>query len=185
MKHPALRLTALFLLGLLLGGAVTGAVLSRAFQEQVEEAIPHDLCEEERMRDVYRDLELLCQDIELSMDLDGHFDIMFLEDLTSLGIHCGLLSSYEGYDNLSVLVSQLRALRYENVFAAIPREDRAALVELLRGLQARGGKDPMPDRYVRTPTREEVEEVHRILAAAQAAVGMEANALPWEAEEAA
>ena len=134
------------------------------------------------MRDVYRDLELLCDDIELSMDLDGHFDIMFLEDLTSLGIHCGLLSSYEGYDNLSELASQLRGLRYENVFAAIPKEDRAALVELLRGLQARGGKDPMPDR---TPTREEVEEVHRILAAAQAAVGREANALPWEAEEAA
>ena len=185
MKHPALRLTALFLLGLILGGAVTGAALTRSCQERVEEAIPHELREEERMRDVYRDLELLCQDIELSMDLDGHFDIMFLEDLTSLGIHCGLLSSYEGYDNLSVLVSQLRALRYENVFAAIPREDRAALVELLRSLQARGGKDPMPDRYVRTPTQEEVEEVHRILAAAQAAVGREANALPWEAEEAA
>ena len=185
MKHPALRLTALFLLGLILGGAVTGAALTRSCQERVEEAIPHELRAEERMRDVYRDLELLCQDIELSMDLDGHFDIMFLEDLTSLGIHCGLLSSYEGYDNLSVLVSQLRALRYENVFAAIPREDRAALVELLRGLQARGGKDPMPDHSVKGPTREEVEEVHRILSAAQAAVGREANALPWEAEEAA
>ena len=159
--------------------------MTHSFREQAAEATPLVFREEEQMRNVYRDLEMLCQDIELSMDLDGHFDIMFLEDLTSLGIHCGLLSSYEGYDNLSVLVSQLRALRYENVFAAIPREDRAALVELLRGLQAHGGKDPMPDHYVRTPTREQVEEVHRILAAAQAAVGMEANALPWEAEEAA
>ena len=185
MKHPALRLIALFLLGLLLGGAVTGAALTHSFREQAAEAIPLVFREEEQMRDVYRDLEMLCQDIELSMDLDGHFDIMFLEDLTSLGIHCGLLSSYEGYDNLSVLVSQVRGLRYENVFAAIPKEDRAALVELLRGLQARGGKDPMPDHYVKDPTREEVEEVHRILAAAQAAVGREANALPWEAEEAA
>lgn len=185
MKHPALRLIALFLLGLLLGGAVTGAALTHSFREQAAEATPLVFREEEQMRNVYRDLEMLCQDIELSMDLDGHFDIMFLEDLTSLGIHCGLLSSYEGYDNLSVLVSQVRGLRYENVFAAIPREDRAALVELLRGLQARGGKDPMPDHYVKDPTREEVEEVHRILAAAQAAVGREANALPWEAEEAA
>ena len=171
MKHPALRLIALFLLGLLLGGAVTGAALTHSFREQAAEATPLVFREEEQMRNVYRDLELLCQDIELSMDLDGHFDIMFLEDLTSLGIHCGLLSSYEGYDNLSVLVSQLRALRYENVFAAIPREDRAALVELLRGLQARGGKDPMPDHYVKDPTREEVEEVHRILSAAETAVG--------------
>ena len=185
MKHPALRLIALFLLGLLLGGAVTGAALTHSFREQAAEATPLVFREEEQMRNVYRDLEMLCQDIELSMDLEGHFDIMFLEDLTSLGIHCGLLSSYEGYDNLSVLVSQVRGLRYENVFAAIPREDRAALVELLRGLQARGGKDPMPDHYVKDPTREEVEEVHRILAAAQAAVGREANALPWEAEEAA
>ena len=185
MKHPALRLIALFLLGLLLGGAVTGAALTHSFREQAAEATPLVFREEEQMRNVYRDLEMLCQDIELSMDLDGHFDIMFLEDLTSLGIHCGLLSSYEGYDNLSVLVSQVRGLRYENVFAAIPREDRAALVELLRGLQARGGKDPMPDHYVKDPTREEVEEVHRILAAAQAAVGREANALPWEAAEAA
>ena len=185
MKHPALRLIALFLLGLLLGGAVTGAALTHSFREQAAEAIPLVFREEEQMRDVYRDLELLCQDIELSMDLDGHFDIMFLEDLTSLGIHCGLLSSYEGYDNLSVLVSQLRALRYENVFAAIPREDRAALVELLRGLQARGGKDPMPDHYVKDPTREEVEEVHRILSAAETAVGSRVTPLPWEAEEAA
>ena len=185
MKHPARRLTVLFLLGLILGGAVTGAALTRSCQERVEEAIPHELREEERMRDVYRDLELLCQDIELSMDLDGHFDIMFLEDLTSLGIHCGLLSSYEGYDNLSALASQLRGLRYEAVFAAIPKEDRTALVELLLGLQARGGKNPMPDRYVRTPTREEVEEVHRILSAAETAVGSRVTPLPWEAEEAA
>ena len=185
MKHPALRLTALFLLGLLLGGAVTGAALTHSFQEQAAEAIPTVFREEEQMRDVYRDLELLCQDIELSMDLDGHFDSMFLEDLLSFRIHCGLLSSYEGYDNLSVLVSQLRGLRYENVFAAIPREDRGALVELLRGLQARDGEDPMPEFYVKTPTREEVEEVHRILSAAETAVGSRVTPLPWEAEEAA
>ena len=185
MKHPALRLIALFLLGLLLGGVVTGAVLTRSFQEQAAEAIPTVFREEEQMRDVYRDLELLCDDIELSMDLDGHFDIMFLEDLLSFRIHCGLLSSYEGYDNLSALASQLRGLRYEAVFAAIPKEDRTALVELLRGLQARGGKNPMPDRYVRTPTREEVEEVHRILSAAETAVGSRVTPLPWEAEEAA
>ena len=71
MKHPALRLTGLFLLGLILGGAVTGAALTRSCQERVEEAIPHELREEERMRDVYRDLELLCQDIELSMTWTG------------------------------------------------------------------------------------------------------------------